>query len=90
MEIWTRNGKQSSKINVGEISYLRGASSVNRMDSKRNESVYRRLGMSSNAEGRNYGVMKLGTCGTLKWFDHLERTRVNTMTKRVYMSKVCR
>ncbi len=58
------------------------------MDGEINESVYNRLGMSSNGEGMKCGVVEGDKHSTLRWFDHMERVAENVITKRVYMSMV--
>ncbi len=56
-ETWTWNERQRSRIKAVEMSYLRGACSLNRIDSESKESVYGRFGMSVKGEGMSCEVM---------------------------------
>ncbi len=87
-EIWVWNERQRPRMQVVEMSYLRGACGVWRMDGESNESVYHRFGMSSKGEGMKGGVVERVKCNTLRWFDHMERMAGNVMTKRIHMSMV--
>ncbi len=71
-----------------EMSYLRGACGVWRMNGESNESVYNRFGMSSKGEGMTCRVVDGVRHNILRWFDHMERMAENEMTKRLYMSMV--
>ncbi len=85
-ETWVWNDRQRSRIQAVEMSYLRSACRVQRMDGESNERVYNRCGMSSKGEGMKCGVVEGVKCNTLRWFGHMERMAENVITKRVYMS----
>ncbi len=55
-----------------EISYLRNACGVNRMDGMSNESVYEHFGMYHRGEGEKCGVVEEVKRQTLKWLCHME------------------
>ncbi len=57
-ETWVWNERQRSRIQAVEMSYLRSACVVQRMDGERYESVYNRFGMSSKGEGMKRGVVE--------------------------------
>ncbi len=44
---------QQSRVRAAEMSYLRGACGMSRMDGMSNESVYERFGMCHVGEGKN-------------------------------------
>ncbi len=56
-ETWTWNERQRSRIQAVEMSYFRGACSLNTMDGESKESVCGRFGMSVKGEGMNCEVM---------------------------------
>ncbi len=72
-ETWTWNEGQRSRTQAVEMSYLRGACGLNRMDSQSTESVYGKFCMSFKSEGMNCGVVEVVKCSTFKWFGRLER-----------------
>ncbi len=55
---WAWNESQRSRVQAVEMSYLRSACGVSRMDGMRNESVYERFGMCHVGEGKNCGVVE--------------------------------
>ncbi len=73
-----------------EMSYLRSACGVSRMDGVSNESVYKHFGMSNVDMGKKCGVVEEVKRQTLKWFGHMERMEEGKMTRRVYMSEMGR
>ena len=87
-ETWVWNEGQRSRIQAVEMSYLRGACSLSRMDGESNESVYGRFGMSVKGEGMNCGVVEVVKRNTLRWFGHLERMGESEMTRRIYKGGV--
>ena len=87
-ETWAWNERQRSRIQAVEMSYLRNACGVRRMDGESNESVYERFGMSSRGEGVKCGVVEGVRRNTLRWFGHMERMAQGEITKRVYMSVI--
>ena len=87
-ETWVWNGRQRSRIQAVEMSYLRGACGGNRMDGESNEDVYSKFGMSRCGEGMKCGVVEMVKRSTLRWFGHMERMPGSEMTKRVYRSVV--
>ncbi len=56
-----------------EMSHLRSAYGVSRMDGMSNESVYKRFRMCHVGEGKKCGVAEEVKRLTLKWFGHMER-----------------
>ncbi len=72
-ETWVWNERQRSGIQAVEMSYLRSACGVWRMDGESNESVYNRFGMSSKGEGMKHGVVEGVKCNTLRWSGHMAR-----------------
>ncbi len=72
-ETWTWNRAQRSRVCVVEMSYLRGACGVTRLDGESNESVYERCGIESQANGVNCGVGEWMKRSTLRWFGHVEK-----------------
>ncbi len=75
-------------MQAGEMSYLRSACGVSRMDGMSNESVYKHFGMCHVGEGKKCGVAEELKRQTLKWFGHLDRMEECKMTKRVYVSEI--
>ncbi len=73
---------------MDEMSYLRSACGVWRMDGESNENAYNRFGTSSKGEGMKCGVVEGVEHNTLRWFGHMETMAESEMTKRVYMSMV--
>ncbi len=71
-----------------EMSYLRSACGMSRMDGMRNESVYECFGMCHVSEGKKCGVVEEVKRQTLKWFGHMERMEEGKVTKRVYVSEI--
>ncbi len=71
-ETWAWNESQRSRVQGVEMSYLRSACGVSRMDGMSNESVYERLGMCHRGEGKKCGVVEEVKRQTLKWFGHME------------------
>ncbi len=57
-ETWAWNESQRSRGQAVEMSYLRSACGVRRMDGMRNKSVYERFGMCHVGEGKKCGVME--------------------------------
>ncbi len=55
-ETWAWNESQRSRVQAVEMSYLRRACGVSRMDGMRNESVYERFGMCHVSEGKKCGM----------------------------------
>ncbi len=51
-ETWAWNESQRSRVQAVEMSYLRSACGVSRMDGMSNESVYERFGMCHVGEGK--------------------------------------
>ncbi len=70
-----------------EMSYLRGACGVTRLDGERNKSIYERCGMGSHANGMNCGVMEWLKRNTLRWFGHIERMGSKEFVKKVDLSE---
>ncbi len=85
---WVWNERQRSVIQAVEMSYLRSACGVQRMDGESNESVHNRFGMSIKIERMKCGVMEGVKRNTLRWFVYIERIAESEMTKRVYISMV--
>ncbi len=55
---WTWNESQRSREQAVEISYLRSACGVSRMDGMSNECVYEHFGMRHVGEGKKCGVVE--------------------------------
>jgi len=81
------NEGQKSRIQAVEMSYLRGACGLSRMDGESNESVYKKFGVSVKGEGMNCGVVEVVKHSTLRWFGHLERMG-SEMTRKIYNGRV--
>ncbi len=79
---------KKSRLQTVEMSYLRGACGLNRMDGESNESVYEKFCMSFKSEGMNCGLVEVVKCRTFKWFGHLERMVGDELTKKIYKSRV--
>ncbi len=60
------NESQRSRVQAGEMSYLRSACGVSRMDGMSNESVYKRFGMCHVGERKKCGVVEEVKQQTLK------------------------
>ena len=58
-----------------EISYLRGACCVTRLEGESNESVYERCSMETCANGVVWCRGMVKKRNTLRWFGHLERKK---------------
>ncbi len=71
-ETWAWNESQRSRVHAVEMSYLRSACGVSRMDGMSNESVYDRFGMCHVGEGKKCGVVEEVKRQMLKWFGHME------------------
>ncbi len=66
-ETWAWNESQRSRMQAVEMSYLRSACGVSRMDGMSNESVYKRFGMCHVGEGKKCGVVEEGKkCGLVE------------------------
>ncbi len=87
-ETWVWKQSQRFKIQIVEMSYLRGGCDVNRMDGESNENVYRKFGISSRGEGMSCEVVEMVKRSTLRWFGHLERMNERELTKRISRSKI--
>ncbi len=70
-----------------EMSYLRSACGVSRMDGMSNESVYECFGMCHRGEGMKCGVVEVKR-QTFNWFGHMEQMEESKMTRRVYVSEI--
>ncbi len=57
-ETWAWNESQRCRVQAVEMSYLRGACGVSRMDGVSNESVYDRFGKSHVGVGKKCGVVE--------------------------------
>ncbi len=55
---WAWNESQRPRVQVVEMSYLRSACDVSRMDGMSKESVYEHFGMCHVGEGKKCGVME--------------------------------
>ncbi len=87
-ETWTWNESQRSRVQAVEMSCLRHACGVSRMDGMSNESVCEHFGMCYVGIGKERGVVEEVKQQTLKWFDHVEQMEEGKMTKRVYVSEI--
>ncbi len=85
--MWTWNKSQRSGVQEVEMSYLRNACGVSRMDRVSNESVYERFGMYDGGEEKKCGVVEEVKQQTLKWFCHMERMEGRRMTRRMCVSE---
>ncbi len=57
-ETWAWNESQKSSVQAVELSYLRSACGVSRVDGMRNESVYEHFGMCHVGEGKKCEVVE--------------------------------
>ncbi len=57
-----------------EMSYLRDACGLNRMDSESSESEYGKFGVFVKSEGMNCGVVEVVKHSTLRWLGHLSHS----------------
>ncbi len=64
---------KESQVQAVEMSYLRSACGVSRMDGMNNESVYEHFGMCHVGEGKKCGVVEEVKQQTLKWFGQKEQ-----------------
>ncbi len=71
-ETWTWNAAQQSQVRTVEMSYMRGACGVSRLDGESNEDMYERFGMSEAAVGMDSRVIELVKRSTLIWYGHDE------------------
>ncbi len=85
---WAWNESQRSRLQAVEMSYLRSACGMSRMNGMSNESVYEHFGMCHVGEGKKCGVVEEVKRQTLKWFGHMERMEEGRMTRRVYVSEI--
>ncbi len=69
---WAWNESQRSRVQAMEMSYLRSACGVSRMDGMSNESVYKHFGMCHVGEGKKCGVVKGVKRQMLKWFGNIK------------------
>ncbi len=88
LETWTWNTAEQSRIRAVEMSYLRGACDVSRLDRESNEDTYGRFGMSETAVGMDYGVVEWVNRSTLRCYGHLMRMNECDFTKTVYESTI--
>ncbi len=65
-----------------EMSYLRGACGVSRLDGLNNESVYGRCGMRGCGSGVECGVVEWLKRSTLRWFDILKGWEMRNLLRR--------
>ena len=79
---------EQSKIRAVEMTYLRAAAGVTRLDRVRNEEVYERFGMEEGALGVRCGVVEWVKRNSLRWYGHVRRMTEERLTKRVYQSSV--
>ncbi len=77
---WAWNESQRSRVQAVEMSYLRSACGVSRMDGMSNESVYKCFVMGHVGEGKKCGVVEEVKQQTLKWFGHMERMEESSVT----------
>ncbi len=70
-------------VHAVEMSYLRGACGVTRLDRESDEGVYEKCGMGSQANGVNCGVVEWLKRNTLRWFGHIERMGSEELVKKV-------
>ncbi len=70
-ETWARNESQRYRVQAVEMSYLRSACGVSRMDGMNNGNVYEHFGMCHVGEGKKCGVVEEVTrqtyCGLATW-----------------------
>ncbi len=58
-ETWIWNEGQRSRMQAVEMSYLRGACGLNRMNSESNENAYGKFGMSVKGEVMRCGMVEV-------------------------------
>ncbi len=75
-------------MQAAEMSYLRGACGLSRMDGMSNESVHEHFGMCHLGEINKCGVVEEMKQQMLKWFGHMERMEEGKMTRGVHVSEV--
>ncbi len=80
---WAWNESQRSRVQAVEMSYLRSACGVSRMDGMSNESVYELFGMCDVDDGKKFRVVDEVKRQTLKWFGHMERMEEGKMTRKM-------
>ncbi len=88
LENWTWNGAQQSRMHAVEMSYLRGACGVSRLDGMSNKSVYESCSMSGCGSGVGCSVVKWVKRSTPRWCGHIERMENEEFVKMVYLSSV--
>ncbi len=71
-ETWTWNAAEHSRIRAVEMSCMRGACGVSRLDKESNEDTYGRFGMSETAVGMDCEVVEWVKPSTLRWYGHGE------------------
>lgn len=71
-----------------DMSYLKGACDVNRMDSEGNESVYGKFHTFSDGNWINCGVVEIVICNPQRSSDNLEEVGESEVTKSVCKSKI--
>ncbi len=71
-ETWAWNESQRSRVQAVEMSYLRSACGVSRLDGVSNESVYKHFEMCLVGVGKKCGVVEEVKRQRLQWFDHME------------------
>ncbi len=87
-DTWAWSESQRSGVQAVEMSYLRSAYGVSRMDGISNESVFECFGMGHVGEGKKCGVAKDVKGQTLKWFGHMERMEESKMARMEYVSEI--
>ncbi len=87
-ETWAWNESQRSRVQAVEMSYLRGACGVSRMDGMSNDGVHKRFEMCHVGEGKKCGVVEEVKRQTLQWFGPVEQMEGGKITKRVYVSEI--
>ncbi len=70
------------RVHAVEMSYLREVCGVTRWNGESNESVYKRCGMGSRANGVSCGVVEWVKRNTLR-FGHIERMGSEEFVKKV-------
>ncbi len=70
-ETWTLNEAQQSRIRAVEMSYVRGACGVSRLNRESNGDTYGRFSMSKTALGMDCGVVEWVKRNTLRWYGHV-------------------
>ncbi len=71
-ETWDWNESQRSRVQAVEMSYLRSACGISRMDAMSSECVYECFVMCHAGEGKKCGVVEDVKQQTLKWFGHMD------------------